>query len=249
MVSTRGHPRDFPEPDLSPSKHTTTSATPRARKSRWAHTPSKLTLLWLLVSLPLVIWDSVYVLLRPLTMPGGALYWPLYVPYELYGRTDYMYGWKAYHERNGFPSAQGALNVVETLLYAFYLYLALAYGESSPAAGRGAPKPARAGRLGQERSVDGKAGALAVMIAFSASIMTLSKTVLYGLNEYFSGFQHIGHNSILELFFLWVVPNGLWIVLPAYMAYVSGYEIFQGLTITASSTTTSSASSSLVKRE
>jgi hypothetical protein len=82
MVSTRGHPKEFPEPDLTPTKSTpsTPSKSSRsrgARKGKWAHTPSNLTIIWLLVSLPLVAWDTGYVMLRPLTMPGGSLHWPL----------------------------------------------------------------------------------------------------------------------------------------------------------------------------
>ena len=44
-------------------------------------------------------------------------------------------------------------------------------------------------------------------MAFAASVMTLSKTVLYWLVEYWSGFQNIGHNDAASLFFLWIVPK------------------------------------------
>ncbi len=78
MVSTRGHPKEFPEPDLtptrsSPSTPSKSSRSRGARKGSWAHTPSNLAIIWLLVSLPLVIWDTGYVMFRPLTMPGGSL--------------------------------------------------------------------------------------------------------------------------------------------------------------------------------
>ncbi|SLM35542.1 hypothetical protein LPUS_04848 [Lasallia pustulata] len=61
--------------------------------------------------------------------------------------------------------------------------------------------------------------------------MTVSKTVLYWLNEYFSGFDNIGHNSWSALLFLWIIPNGAWLVFPSYMIYVFGQEILQGLEI------------------
>ena len=176
MVSTRGHPQDFPEPDLTPSK-TTPSRT--QRRGTWAHTPSNLTIIWLFISLPLVAWDTGYVMLRPLSMPGGSLHWPLWTPYELYGKVDYIYGWKAFNEHNGFTAAQGLLNIFESLLYAYYLYIVYAYGQSSTAQGRGAPKASKLGFLSQQRYVDGKQGALAVLVAYSAAVMTVSKTVLY----------------------------------------------------------------------
>lgn len=131
----------------------------------WAHAPSKLTLLWLAVSLPLVIWDSGYVLLRPLTMEGGSLHWPLYTPYKLYGEIDHVYGWKAFHARNGFTAAQGWLNVVETAMYLVYLWI---YFRS------GAAVKGRATRV-----LSGRPAAVAVLTAFTAAVMTLSKTVLY----------------------------------------------------------------------
>lgn len=118
-------------------------------------------------------------MLRPHTMPGGALHWPLWVPYDLYGRVDYIYGWKAYNDLNGFTSAQGFLNIVETMMYCFYLYILFTEGKQVAAKGRGAPKPRLVGILGEQRRVEGVKGAVASMIGFSAALMTLSKTVLY----------------------------------------------------------------------
>ncbi|KAI2618641.1 hypothetical protein GGS26DRAFT_574013 [Hypomontagnella submonticulosa] len=181
----------------------------------WAHAPSQLTLLWFAISLPLVIWDSGYVLLRPWTMEGGHLHWPLYTPYKLYGEVDHVYGWKAFHARNGFTSAQGTLNVVETAMY--FVYLWLYFGNGAAVAGRAT------------RVLTGRPAAVAVLTAFSAAVMTLSKTVLYWLQEYFSGFDNIGHNSLRDLVFLWIIPNGLWLVFPSYLIYVMGGEIIDGL--------------------
>ena len=118
-------------------------------------------------------------MLRPHSMPGGKFHWPLWQPYELYGTVDYIYGWKAFNDRNGFTAAQGFLNLVETVMYAYYLYILYAFGRQSSAKGRGAPSPAIAGFVGQQRYVDGQKGALAVVVAFSAAVMTVSKTVLY----------------------------------------------------------------------
>ncbi|KAG0646752.1 hypothetical protein D0Z07_6357 [Hyphodiscus hymeniophilus] len=245
MVSTRGHLRDFSEPDLTPTKPTPS----HARAGRWAHTPSNLAIGWLLLSLPLVTWDTGYVLLRPHTMPGGKLQWPLYIPYELYGRVDYIYGWKAFNENNGFTSAQGMLNILETLMYVYYLYILFAFGKQSTKAGRGAPKPSTVGFLGQQCAVEGQAGALAVLVGYSAAVMTVSKTVLYWLNEYYSGFANIGHNSLRDLIVLWILPNGAWLVFPSYMIYLTGSEIVEGLTIAAGTATSSADGRSLRKSE
>ncbi|KAM3068713.1 hypothetical protein ACMFMG_010890 [Clarireedia jacksonii] len=232
MVSTRGHPQEFPEPNLTPTHATSTTPTRNASArtgGKWAHTPSNLTLIWLAVSLPLVIWDAGYCMLRPLSMPGGSLHWPLWVPYELYGRVDYIYGWKAFNEHNGFTNAQTFLNIVETAMYGYYLYILYTYGKPSRAQGRGAPK--NAGFLGEQRYIDGSKGARALLVGYSAAVMTVSKTLLYWLNEYYSGYENIGHNSIGDLIFLWIIPNGLWLVVPSYIVYVTGSEIIQGLAV------------------
>jgi hypothetical protein len=202
MVSTRGHPKAFPPPDLSPSKPQAsptkrstrqTSSTldldsgeelspmavaPRANTGRprgrsastWSHVPSTATLLWLFISLPLVLWDTGYVLGRPHTMPNGKYHAPLYKPYALYASVDYLYGFPAVEKNQGFTGAQGALNLIETALYAVYLYFVYAHGMVLKAESKA---------LFQKRRLVGKEAGLAVLIGFAAAIMTLSKTVLY----------------------------------------------------------------------
>ena len=50
-----------------------------------------------------------------------------------------------------------------------------------------------------------------------------------GLNEYYSGFANIGHNSAWNLGWLWILPNGLWLVFPTVLVYLLGCEIINGL--------------------
>lgn len=76
-----------------------------------------------------------------------------------------------------------------------------------------------------------------------------------GLCQYYSGFQHIGHNDWVTLILVWIIPKYVmqyprrvstraseggsvelicgssvpWLIVPAYMVYVSGVEIFDGL--------------------
>ncbi|KAI3336633.1 hypothetical protein HD806DRAFT_528228 [Xylariaceae sp. AK1471] len=180
----------------------------------YAHAPSAFTLLWLTVSLPLVIWDCGYVLLRPRTMPGGDLQWPLYLPYALYGEVDLIYGWKAFNANNGFTGAQGMLNVIETFMYAYYAWV---YYQNAVS-------------VGGKKVVLGRPAATAVLVAFSAAVMTLSKTLLYWLCEYYSGFDNIGHNAAKDLLFLWIIPNGAWLIGPTIIIYELGSDIVNNLT-------------------
>ncbi|KAI0455340.1 hypothetical protein F5B21DRAFT_194085 [Xylaria acuta] len=196
----------------SASKGSAGSST--AAATTYAHAPSAFTIFWLAVSLPLVAWDCGYVLLRPRTMAGGDLHWPLWAPYALYGEVDHVYGWKAFNANSGFTGAQGFLNVVETVMYAYY---ALAYYQNAVS-------------VGGRKVVVGRQAAVAVLVAFSAAVMTLSKTVLYWLCEYYSGFDNIGHNSLPDLILLWIIPNGAWLIGPTFMIYELGSEMVNNLT-------------------
>ncbi|KAI1505443.1 hypothetical protein F5X99DRAFT_368003 [Biscogniauxia marginata] len=227
MVTTRSARKTTSSPSpalLSPSTPSPSFSSSSAR-TLWTHAPSRATLLWLAVSLPLVAWDTAYVLLRPWTMEGGSLHWPLWAPYKLYGEVDHVYGWKALEARNGFTAAQGALNAVETAMYLAYLWLYYSGAKKTATAGRGAGAGA-----GTRSVLSGRTAAVAVLTAFSAAVMTLSKTVLYWLNEYFSGFDNIGHNRAQDLVLLWIIPNGAWLIFPTYMIYTMGSEIIDGLT-------------------
>ncbi|THX59413.1 hypothetical protein D6D06_02074 [Aureobasidium pullulans] len=251
MVTTRSHPQEFSPQHVNqlgsetPSKRSLSTVTPSTsqpdfqgrnnNQKPWSHTPSLLTLTWLCISMPLVTWDSFYVLLRPHSMPGGKYQKPLWVPYELYGQVDHIYGWPAYNSGNGFTAAQTGMNVVEIVGYVYYLYLLYTYGRTEDVQGTGAPDKQQVGKLAQSRTIYGKAAAKAVVLLYGVALMTLSKTVLYWLNEVFSGFANIGHNDASSIFFLWALPNGMWIFFPAYLVYVSGKEILQGLEIAVSS--------------
>ncbi|KAI8626819.1 hypothetical protein F5Y19DRAFT_190495 [Xylariaceae sp. FL1651] len=189
-----------------------------AAATMFTHAPSSLALVWLAVSVPLVIWDCGYVLMRPRTMPGGDLHWPLWVPYALYGEVDHVYGWKAFNAGSGFTAAQGLLNVVETAMYVYYAWV---YYQSAV--------PVRAAGGQTKKALVGRPAAMAVLVAFSAAVMTLSKTVLYWLCEYYSGFDNIGHNSLQDLILLWILPNGAWLVGPTIMIYELGSEMIDNL--------------------
>jgi hypothetical protein len=228
MVSTRHHPRDFPSPEKAAKELVKSSPAPTTNGTarKWVHTPSAALTIWLVVSVPLVIWDAGYVLLRPHSMPGGRLHSPIWTPYALYGTVDYIYGWPAYNARNGFTAAQTVMNVIETLGYLYYLWIVYRHG-ATVVSGRGGKKLKKGfvWLLAGEKVVAGRTGAIALLVAFTASEMTLSKTLLYckspvdslsgsnlvltliGLNEFFSGFDNIGHNDAVSLIFLWIIPK------------------------------------------
>ncbi|CAG8415766.1 unnamed protein product [Penicillium salamii] len=207
MVSTRHHPREFPSPERA-AKELVKSPTTTANSRKWTHTPAAAVTIWLLVSVPLVLWDASYVLLRPHSMPGGRFHSPVFTPYALYGTIDYIYGWPAFKARNGFTAAQTILNLFETAGYLWYLAVVYVYG-STVVSGRGSPQTSK-GLLWLLKGNKVVAGRI-------------------GLNEYCSGFDNVGHNDPLTLTLYWIIPNGAWLVFPSYNIYILGGEILSSI--------------------
>lgn len=138
-------------------------------------------MLWLLISVPVVLWDTGYVLLRPHSMPGGKFH-SLWTPYALYGTIDYIYGWPAFDAKNGFTSAVGLWNLFETAAYIFYLTVVYVHGTTATSSGRVSNKKIKktlAWFVFEEKVVPGRIGAFVLLLAYTASIVTFSKTVLY----------------------------------------------------------------------
>ncbi|KAF9456287.1 hypothetical protein BDZ94DRAFT_1292916 [Collybia nuda] len=161
--------------------------------------------LWFLLTVPVIAWDVGYCFMRPRSMVGGDLHW-IWKPYALYQNVDYVYGLPSFNSGDGFTNAQSMLNVVETLLNITYLYLAH-ISEWPPA----------------------------TLVGFASAVMTLSKTILYWAQEYFCGYCAIGHNSTQDLIFLWIIPNGLWIVVPTVIVATLGKDLVQSLHVASKS--------------
>ena len=188
-------------------------------ESTWCHTASNLTVLWITISLPLVLWDTLYILLRPHTFAGGALQWPIWKPYEIYASIDKVYSREAWDANQGFGGAQGVLNAVELVLYGLYIMILWNHGKKA-AAGTGVQVGQGLGAwFAGGVKIRGEVGNRALVLGFTASVMTVSKTVLYCkccwafeywsgidvlilgvvLNEYFSDFNSVKHNDWLTL--------------------------------------------------
>lgn len=208
-----------------------------APRKTWAHKPTTLTLAWLFISLPIVFWDAGFILLRPHTFVGGKYHDLLWKPYAIYQRVDLVYSPSAREERNGWPGAQAAFNVIETLGYYLYLWMVTAHTSSELKRGVNCLGSIWTGLLG-DRQVEGTRGAAAALLLFALSFLTLTKTLLYGeillalrlmrcrgglltirfsgLVESYSGFRHVSHNSAMDLF--------RWYILTKYVLISSSPE-------------------------
>ena len=90
-----------------------------------------------------------------------------------------VYSPEAYWSGVGFTAAQGTINAVETAMYGVYLYIVYAHGSPERRQGTGAPDKGKVGWFGETRTVYGKEAVVAVLIAYSSFLLTLSKTILY----------------------------------------------------------------------
>ncbi|KAL7284251.1 hypothetical protein PYCCODRAFT_1430122 [Trametes coccinea BRFM310] len=157
--------------------------------------------LWFALTIPVIFWDAGYCFLRPRSMVGGDLHW-IWKPYALYQEVDYVYGIRALEQGDGFTNAQSALNIVENFMNIGYLYLAHVTG--SP---------------------------VAPLLGFASAVMTLSKTVLYWLQEYYCGGCAVGHNDLKTLIVYWIIPNGLWLVVPSFIIWQLAKDITGALRV------------------
>lgn len=158
---------------------------------------------------------------RPHTFAGGALAWPLYVPYELYGRVDPVYSIEAYYSSLGWTGAQGLGNVFETLAYFAYAYIVIAYGRDE---GRAEGFLGSLGAIGRKRRVYGFWGAVASLVGYTTFMVTVAKSVLYceygpvlafgavlliflGYNDAFMGFPIWKLNNWFNFILVFAIPK------------------------------------------
>ncbi|CAG7848952.1 SubName: Full=Related to Adiponectin receptor 1 {ECO:0000313/EMBL:CCA71959.1} [Serendipita indica DSM 11827] len=132
----------------------------------------------------------------------GGKYHWIWKPYALYQNIDLVYGVEAHRRGDGFTNAQSFLNVVETIGNLLYLYKAQGSDPITP------------------------------LIGFTVATMSFSKTVLYWAQEYFCNYCAVGHNDPWTLFFLWIIPNGTWLIFPLMVMVTLGKDILNSLRVT-----------------
>ena len=112
-----------------------------------------------------------------------------------YGAIDLIYGFPTLESGHGFTNAQALMNIIEAILNVEYLYLR----HTSPRTIRNAGT--------ETGKVRPRYHAQAPLVGFAASIMTVAKTSLYFLQEYYGGWSMVKHNSALDLVRYYILPN------------------------------------------
>ncbi|PVF95142.1 hypothetical protein CPB86DRAFT_788326 [Serendipita vermifera] len=157
--------------------------------------------IWVVASTLMIFLDSSFCFARPKSFEGGEWHW-FWKPfgYGIYQNVDLNYGVEAYKRGDGFPNAQSLLNVLETLVNLVYLYL-----------------------------VEVSQSPIAPLVGFGAATASFSKTILYWAVEYYCNYCTTGHNDPLKLIFIWLIPTGAWIVVPALIMRTLGKDIAASL--------------------
>jgi hypothetical protein len=129
----------------------------------WTHTPRLPILIWCLWAFPFTIWDTLYLLLRPSSLPGYKWHSPYFSgSFTIWAGIDKSYGEQGWKDRDGFVAAQSVINMLEVTLYMIYILIVLR----------------SAGRLFGAK-VSGRAGGMAVVVGMNAGCVTATKTALY----------------------------------------------------------------------
>ncbi|KAK9311928.1 hypothetical protein V1522DRAFT_357682 [Lipomyces starkeyi] len=151
---------------------------------------------WIALSSLICIWDALFCLFRPYSLPGNSLsmFWG---PYKHYVNFDLSYGME---HTTGFINAQSLGNLMESTLNFSYLYLVHKVGTK-------------------------ESRRTASLVAVISTIMTGYKTVIFVLQEYYSGFTSIRHNPFSEIFLKWIFPQSIFIFVPFYLTTLFGNHL------------------------
>jgi hypothetical protein len=108
----------------------------------------------------------------------------LWQPYKLYAQVDYVYAAHTFSKKEPFPTVVALGSVVENVVNFYALYK------------------------------DGNNSPTTLPIAIVALSMTFWKTVIYFAMDIVSGFRNTGHNDWATWMGLYLIPNGIWIIVP-----------------------------------
>jgi uncharacterized membrane protein (DUF485 family) len=143
----------------------------------WSHVPRLPIIIWSLWAFPFTIWDTVYIALRPHSLPGGKWHAPYFSgSFTIWASIDSIYGEAGWRNKSGFVLAQSVINMVEVTLYMIYILLIWRKGRSSLMA-----------------PISGTRGSWAVLVGFGAGCVTLTKTSLYCMSSRISLILIVNH--------------------------------------------------------
>ncbi|KAF9475479.1 hypothetical protein BDN70DRAFT_249555 [Pholiota conissans] len=133
-------------------------------------------------------------------MEGGDLRW-FWSGFDMYERIDNVYSVKGYHEKAGFAPAAAVSNLIETSLNLLYVILVYIYPKN-----------------------------IAPLFGFAGAGLTLSKTMIWILQEHFCGrCSQSSMSTFEETLKFWVAPNIVWVAFCSMIVIKLGRDICSSL--------------------
>ncbi len=164
--------------------------------------------IWIAVGSVICIWDACYILSRPASMFKGSLFW-LFQPYAKYITLDPLYG----NLNNSFVIAQSYVNCIE-VIFGLLSIILFHYCRT----------------IGMKN--------FSSLLLLLVSVATLAKTILYFINDIVDiplhPDQHPDNIPLFDYFFLFLLPNITWVLLPSAIIYNISNQILTALNKTKS---------------
>lgn len=153
--------------------------------------------IWFWIQILVLTFDASFVLGRPYTFADGPLGW-MYPAFQLYATIDTVYG----DMTNPFGYAMSTCCLIENLLLSIAMFKLY-------------PNDKRT----QSTTITRQYMQYSDYLSLGVVCMQISKTFFYFLNDGYSGFAHVKHNTWGQLIPMFIIPNGIWFVGPFAIMY------------------------------
>jgi hypothetical protein len=147
---------------------------------------------WFSVQLLVLSFDASFVLMRPHTFVDGAL-GALYPVFQQYAKIDTVYS----DLTNPIGWAMSTLVVIENIFLA-YAVLVVYMGQD----------------IKKDRVVTEQYMQKSDYLTLIGICAQFNKTLFYLIIDAYGGFAHVKHNSMMDLVTMFIIPNGIWVIVP-----------------------------------
>lgn len=88
---------------------------------KYTHNPATWFVVWCILNILWIYYESAFVALRPHSLPGGKWYTPFFKPFAPWAAIDTRYCEQAWSDKNQVPNAYVGLGTFESLFLLSYL--------------------------------------------------------------------------------------------------------------------------------
>jgi hypothetical protein len=152
---------------------------------------------WFSIQLLVLTFDASFVLLRPHTFVDGVL-GAFYPVFQQYAKIDTVYS----DITNPFGWAMSTLVVLENV-FLFYSFIIVYLGSDIK-------KNIKTTTQFMQKSD---------YLTLCGICAQFNKTLFYLITDAYGGFKHISHNTQFDMITMFIIPNGIWVVVPIIIIF------------------------------